>query len=228
MYKNDDVAIDTFFTNFVPVNPYDFDEADYQQKFYGSYLVFTESETRTWDLYYLGYDNDNPASQVAGQRDFSLHTVGDRVNGKKDVWLYEAEGGGQFGRQSGLGVDHSAAFGTIGVGKELAVAWSPTLWLYYDYASGNVPGGDFNRFNHLFPLGHKYIGFIDSRSIQHFEPQRIFDHEAQQENRAATMVLLHWRQPSGRHYSGSWFSISAEPHQQRFRQRARPDRQVQF
>ncbi len=162
MYKNDDLAIDTFFTNYVPVNPYDFDEADYQQRFYGSYLVFTESESRTWDLYYLGYDNDNPASQVAGQRDFSLHTIGARVNGKKEVWLYEAEGGGQFGRQSGLGVDHSAAFGTIGLGKELGLTWSPTLWLYYDYASGNVPGGDFNRFNHLFPLGHKYIGFIDS------------------------------------------------------------------
>ena len=25
----------------------------------------------------------------------------------------------------------------------------------------DIPGGDFNRFNQLFPLGHKYMGFMD-------------------------------------------------------------------
>jgi hypothetical protein len=85
------------------------------------------------------------------------------VIGKRGSWLYEVEGGPQFGRQSGLSVDHAAGFCTVGLGRELRlVPWSLTAWLYYDYATGQFPGGSFNRFNQLFPLAHKYLGFVDA------------------------------------------------------------------
>ena len=92
-----------------------------------------------------------------------------------DQWLFELEGGPQFGRQSGLGVSHEAGFCTLGVGRKLGdvLPWSPTLWCYYDYASGNAGDGSFNRFNDLFPLGHKYLGFIDAVRRQNIESPNV-------------------------------------------------------
>src|SRR5947199_1048718 len=41
---------------------------------------------------------------------------------------------------------------------------NPTVWAYYDYASGDhsVNGGShYNTFNQLFPFGHYYLGYLD-------------------------------------------------------------------
>ncbi len=160
LWKEDDWAVDAFYTQFVPVDANDLDKADYDQTFYGTYVSYGGWENASLEFYYLGYDNNN-AGPITG--DFSLHTVGARLQGSVDAWLYELEGGPQFGRQSGLGLDHEALFATVGLGRKMSdVAWKPTLWFYYDYASGNNTGGDFNRFNQLFPLAHKYFGFIDA------------------------------------------------------------------
>ncbi|MGL4514877.1 MAG: alginate export family protein [Lacipirellulaceae bacterium] len=166
--KDGDWQHDVFYTNLVPVDDDDFDEADYDQSFYGCYSVYSGWEGKTLDLYYLGYDDQRNLQPYFS--DFSLHTVGTRLNGVyEEVYLYEFEGGYQGGRQSGLGLDHDAGFATVGVGKKLDHKWKPTLWLYYDYASGNVGGGDFNRFNQLFPLGHRYLGFTDAAARANIE-----------------------------------------------------------
>ncbi len=164
LYKSGDWAIDGFYTNFVPVVDDQFDEADYDQSFYGLYSTYTESKTRSWDFYYLGYDDERIGVTPAASGDFSLHTFGARVWGTAhEKWLYEFEGAYQVGRQSGLDQDHNAGFTTAGLGRKLdKMAWDPTLWVYFDYASGDYPGGDFNRYNQLFPLAHKYLGFIDA------------------------------------------------------------------
>ena len=159
LWKNGDWSVDGFYTFFVPVDPNDLDEADYDQNFYGAYATYSGWVNSSLDVYYLGLDNDNPG---AGTADFSIHTIGARLHGSVDNWLYDFEGGPQFGRQSGLGVGHEAFFATGGLGRKMDRPWSPTLWFYYDYASGNAGGGDFNRFNQLFPLAHKYFGFIDA------------------------------------------------------------------
>jgi len=159
MWKDGDLAIDMFYTNFVPVVASEFDEADYDQSFYGAYATCSAWENASLDVYYLGYDNQNAGA------DFSIHTIGARLNGSVNGWLYEIEGGPQFGRQSGLGRDHSAMFATGGIGRSLSDAgWKPALWCYYDYASGDdgTGNGSFNQFNQLFPLAHKYLGFIDA------------------------------------------------------------------
>jgi hypothetical protein len=172
LLKGDQWTSDTFFTFFVPVDPHDLDEADYAQKFYGIYNTYTGIERLTVDAYYIGYDNEN----LTADGDFSIHTLGLRLNGSlTENWLFEVEGGPQFGRQSGLGLDHEAAFATFGIGRNLsdALPWSPTLWLYYDYASGNNLGGDFNRFNQLFPLAHRYLGFIDAVQRSNIEAPNI-------------------------------------------------------
>jgi hypothetical protein len=171
LYKGDKLSTDVFYTYFVPVIPNELDEPDYDQAFYGTYNTYTIKEGMTVDFYYIGYDNEN-AGGAPGQRDFSLHTCGARFNGPiTENWLFEMEGGPQFGRQSGLGLNQEAAFWTCGVGRKLGdvLPWNPTLWCNYDYASGNTPTGDFNRFNDLFPLGHKYFGFIEAALRQNME-----------------------------------------------------------
>jgi hypothetical protein len=98
----------------------------------------------TIDVYYLGYDD----RRVGPGSDFSIHTFGLRFNGAfTEQWLFEVEGGPQVGRQSGLGVDHKAAFATAGVGRKLGdvLPWSPTLWAYYDYASAGADGSRCTR-----------------------------------------------------------------------------------
>lgn len=162
LYRSGDWTVDAFYTNFVPVVPDQFDEADYDPSFYGIYSTYAGRENATFDFYYLGYDNETVGQPFF--TDFSLHTFGARVNGKaRGDWLYEVEGAYQGGRQSGLQQDQDAGFVTGGLGRKLTgMSWDPTLWFYIDYASGNTGGGDFNRFNHLFPLAHKYLGFIDA------------------------------------------------------------------
>jgi len=171
LYTNGDWEVDTFYTFFVPVIPNELDEPDYNQRFYGMYGSYNGFENFTVQPYYIGYDNHNPGAITS---DFSLHTLGIRVFGGTGDWLWELEGGPQFGRQSGLGLDDSAGFATIGLGRKSSTfPGSPTLWFYYDYASGNADGGSFNRFNQLFPLAHKYFGFIDAVQRANIESPNI-------------------------------------------------------
>lgn len=172
LYKGDQWSSDLFYTHVVPVVPNRLDEPDYNQTFYGSYNTISVNDDLSVDAYYIGYDDRR--TQPGG--DFSIHTCGLRLNGAlTDNWLFEMEGGPQFGRQSSLGVGHEAAFCTCGIGRKLGdvLPWSPMLWGYYDYASGNTPSGDFNRFNDLLPLGHKYFGFIDAVKRQNIEAPNV-------------------------------------------------------
>lgn len=164
IYQNDNWRIDSFATCRVPVVPQDFDQPDDDQKFFGCYSVYSGFENFTVDTYYLGYDNNQPFNpDFPTSADFLLHTMGMRINGGLGSWLWEFEGGPQWGRYGGTGTNHSAGFATGGLGYRTAKSpWQPVIWLYCDYASGNVPGGDFNNFNQLFPLAHKYFGFIDA------------------------------------------------------------------
>ncbi|MEZ6081467.1 MAG: alginate export family protein [Pirellulaceae bacterium] len=115
------------------------------------------------DAYYLGYDDQDA--------NFSYHTLGSRVAGSGDFFLYELEGGVQFGmattRTEALTMQVSSPVGWAAK-LDLCVGnarWQPTIWGWYDYASGGnsstpVNRGD-NGFDHLYPLAHKYNGFMD-------------------------------------------------------------------
>jgi hypothetical protein len=172
MFTEGDWNIDGFYTHLVPVVPNRLDEADYKQPFYGVYSTYSGWECDTLDSYYIGYDNRHDDEPIVS--DFSLSTLGARLYGNRGNWLYEMEGGVQFGRQSGLDLDQDAGFGTVGLGRKYpGLPWTPTIWGLYDYASGNFPGGDFNRFNQLFPLGHKYFGFIDAVQRSNIESPNV-------------------------------------------------------
>lgn len=162
-------TLDLFYTN--PVNRVaatggtnKWDSSNNNQSFYGAYLsnlsVGRDLGVSALETYYLGYDHND--------LNFSFHTLGSRLAGKRGRLLYELEGGVQFGDNFN-GSSHNAGFVTAGLGRKLDIetangSWTPTVWAWYDWASGgNSPlaaPGD-NSFHHLFPLAHKYNGFMD-------------------------------------------------------------------
>ena len=77
--------------------------------------------------------------------------------GSRCAWLWEVEAAYQHGNVGAAA--QSAWMYTLGLGRKFEdVTWSPTFWAYFDFATGDNRG---NGFHHLFPLGHKYLGFMD-------------------------------------------------------------------
>lgn len=164
-YKGHDWTVDGFYVN--PLNrtvenQSKIDDANEDVGFFGVYATKAGTSVGTVDAYYLGLDND-----IA---DFDYHTIGGRVSGESDGGtLYNVEGGVQFGSNSPGYGGHGAGFFTGGLGRKLSICthsgeWNPTVWFWYDWASGD-DNVDANRgdggFDHLFPLAHKYLGFMD-------------------------------------------------------------------
>jgi len=176
MYSGAKWDADGFFvhpTNRLLTNEDKWDSTDFQTDFYGLYTQRKGLDIGAVDFYYLGLDYQAFNSNV--------HTFGTRLAGSKGSVLYETEGGVQVGDTS-TGANHQSEFFTAGLGRKLelnvgASTWKPTVWAWYDYASGGdtFPGNRFDDgFDHLFPLGHKYIGFIDlfgRRNISDFNAQ---------------------------------------------------------
>ncbi len=160
MSKFDKFKLDTFYTQFVPVQPTDFDTPNEDLHFWGAYATLTELENKTIDLYYIGLNNNTGPDGFE-----AVHTFGSRLQGNTaSKLLYEFEGSVQNGSRDVTDQSLTAWALTGGVGYQFVERnWKPTLWFFYDYATGDDPtSGTFTRFNDLFPLGHKYLGFIDA------------------------------------------------------------------
>lgn len=145
-WRGEDWNVDAFWTQPLITHADRRDVGDASQDFAGVYGSYRGAEGKTFDFYYLFYDEDNASEP------FAFNTLGTFSKGKHGDWLYEFEGDYQFGRRSGH--DHSEWAATMGLGRKLGEAsWAPTAWVYYDYAS--------EFYNHQFPLGHRYLGFVD-------------------------------------------------------------------
>ena len=157
--KTDDVRIDAFYTQAIRPIANDFDTPNEDLDFFGTYLTYKGWENKTLDLYALGLNNNDGPTQTE-----NFVTYGSRFQGStKSKVLYESEGMIQTGRNDVTGQDITAYAWTTGLGYQIpGLCRKPTLWGFYDFASGDGPGGADNGFNDLFPLGHKYLGFIDA------------------------------------------------------------------
>jgi hypothetical protein len=89
------------------------------------------------------------------------------VDSGNRAWLTDVEGGYQFGNDHGMPV--SAGYITTGLGHTWkTLPWEPTLWGFYDYASGDkskTDGVD-NTFFQYYGLVHAYLGLIDNIARQ--------------------------------------------------------------
>jgi len=159
-YRSAEFDLEAFWTRpvlFPQHLPHDhnFDRSASNQEFYGLFGTYKGIKDHTFDFYYLGYGDYGPVTSVS-------ETLSGRWLGKHDGWLAELVGGYQFGRAGAL--DRSAGFFVLGGGREMKqLPWKPTLWVYYDWASGDgdPTDGQRNTFQQLFPLVHKYMGFCD-------------------------------------------------------------------
>ncbi len=165
LYTQGNLSIDGFYVNPVRRDLAHVDRWDATNRdvdFYGFYASKAKTHYGTVDFFYLGL-NDKIV-------DYTYHTIGKRVYGETGGGLlYDFESGYQFGENSN-GSNHSAGYTTTGLGRQLNFCtkygkWSPTVWFWYDWASGEENFADVGRgddgFDHLFPLAHKYLGFMD-------------------------------------------------------------------
>ncbi len=139
-----------------------FNSVDNNQNFVGAWATYRPQKGQAIDAYYLMLDNTNRFAQLGIPRgNFTRHTVGGRYAGNEGNVLFDSETAFQFGSQNGR--DVFAAMTTQGLGYNFKdAAWNPTVWAYYDYASGGgATRGTAHTFNQLFPFGHNYLGWID-------------------------------------------------------------------
>lgn len=152
-WKGENWDIDSFYVHPVSPDATHFDNPNYDREFMGFYATYKKLKNSKLDLYYLAF-NDNAKRNL----NFNYDTVGARLSGGRGAWLYDLEGAYQGGNFNGA--NHDAGFYTLGLGRKFACApWMPTLWAYYDWASGDDIIG--NGYDHQFPLSHKYLGFMD-------------------------------------------------------------------
>ncbi|MCY2991772.1 MAG: alginate export family protein [Planctomycetota bacterium] len=156
MWKGTDWDIDAFWARPLRREFERLDPSNENRELYGIYSTYKGWGKDTLDLYWLLEDwHEYPATPPG----FDYQTAGGRYNGSSGQWLYEAEGGYQFGKNSDR-TDHTAGFFTLGLGRKLeCLTWKPTLWGYYDWASGANQAG--NGYSQYEPLGHKYLGYMD-------------------------------------------------------------------
>jgi hypothetical protein len=185
-WRGEDWNVDGFWTRPVPFGQHvnqdsNFDNNDHGQEFMGLYSTYKGEPDHTFDFYFLrlaqyngGPSPPNFAGLPAGAS-ADANLLGARWLGKHDRWLWEAEGGYQFGEFGAL--TQSAGYFTLGGGYDFAdCPWKPVLWAYYDWASGDNDPADGRRgtFNQYFPLGHKYFGFMDLIARQNIQDYNAF------------------------------------------------------
>ncbi len=155
-YGGENWDLDGFWVQPIFAEPQSLDSPDGTQEFYALWWTYRGVPQHVYELFWIGYaDYDAP---FAAADSFKFQTVGGHWKAEHEGWLAEVEGAYQFGRFGAI--NHSAGFFTLGAGRSLSrLPGKPVVWVYYDWASGDDTIG--NGFNQLFPLGHKYLGYMD-------------------------------------------------------------------
>lgn len=151
------------------------DESDEEVDFYGAYVTYKGIPEHGVDAYFLAIDDirDRPnANNRTG--DLALYTLGGRLWGKTGPWDYDTELTGQWGKWAGDTIQ--AWSWSIDGGHTLEkLPCSPRIGAGFDLATGdeNPWDGIHGTFNQLFPLGHKFFGFLDQVGRQNVVAQNV-------------------------------------------------------
>jgi hypothetical protein len=166
-WHNSAIEEDVFVVNPVIPNPNKISSVDDRQLFTGNWFKYRFNKDSSIDLYYLYLHNDDlnvARGRYGATGGYDVNTIGSRLVGERNQFLWDFEGAIQFGEWVNQAL--FAGFGVAGVGYYFRdVPTAPTLWLYYDYASGdpNPNGTNVHRtFTTLFPFGHTYFAGLDA------------------------------------------------------------------
>lgn len=160
--------LDAFWVRPMVTEKNQFDNWDEKREFFGLWGTYKPKYNflkgaALMDMYFLSLDDNRGIN--AGRNnirgDAIIHTIGSRIAGNQEQFLYEIEGMYQFGQRSYQ--DISAFAAATGLGYQFKLPMNPQFWVRYDFASGDKNGqdGGYNTFNQLFPFGNYYMGWID-------------------------------------------------------------------
>ena len=152
-----------FWSRLVEKKKYDFNKTDDDNELYGIYGSARPGGIAQVDLYWLALRRDDATiNGTTGDED--RHTLGARVQGLlADTGLdYDVEAAWQGGEIGSA--DINAGMVSLAVGRDGHDDIRSRAEIGFDFASGDDDPGDgkIETFNQLFPLGHKYLGFIDA------------------------------------------------------------------
>lgn len=154
--------VDFFYAKPVLVQRERRDRYDDDFDFYGFYATFKGMPRHGIDAYFFAVDNiGDPVNPNGRAGDKSTYTLGSRFWGKTAGLDYEAEAAGQWGHWARDTVCALAVALDGGYTFENRVR--PRVGAGFDWASGdrNPTDTKVETFDQLFPLGHKYFGYLD-------------------------------------------------------------------
>jgi hypothetical protein len=159
--QGENFDIDLFWVQPVIPRVTKFDWVDAKQNFTGLWTTYRPAKGQSIDIYDLFLDNQNKITKFGlTSGPYAVNTLGSRYAGGQDGFLWDVEGMVQLGNADAAKQNIIAGAATTGVGWHWQdVTWNPTLWGYFDYASGDPnpdKHGSFNTFNQLFPFNHYY------------------------------------------------------------------------
>jgi len=170
-----DWKVDMFYAKPVVVQRRQHDRFNEDFDFYGLYVTYTGIPRHGLDLYAFAVDNTGaPVNPNGNAGDKSTYTVGSRFWGKTAGFDYEAELAGQWGHWAGDTVQTWSVSATGGYTFP-NLACKPRIGLGFDWASGddNPTDGKVGTADQLFPLGHKYLGYMDLIGRQNITAARV-------------------------------------------------------
>ena len=138
-------------------NKVEWDRESFDLAFWGAFVNKPHLRGRTnLDLYFFGLNERTSARYPTRSRQLytpGLRIYADPAPGKPD---FEVEGAYQFGSiRASTAADApvqnvSAYFLHAQAGYQFAAPWKPRVSIVYDRASGDRPGGSYNRFDSLY------------------------------------------------------------------------------
>jgi hypothetical protein len=159
MVKGDRASADIFYSHHVKDKKGIFDDLpDLDVRFYGGYISMTNVPiVEAMDMYYLGLMKTGAVFDD-GEGNEWRHSIGGRLYGGNDSWLYDLEAVYQFGEFAGKMISAWSLASNTGY-KFTSAKLQPYIGIKTDVTSGdNRPGDDkLETFNPLFPRG-AYFG----------------------------------------------------------------------
>lgn len=151
--------VDAFYTWVVPVDKYEQNARDGDQPFYGLYGAFGTQPQRGIDAYWL-HRRRAQATYNGTTGPERRDTFGMRLYHQTGPWRGDLEVAWQTGRVGAF--DVNAGMAALEIQRFWEVGPIESLGVGLDYGSGDrSPGGEVQTFDHLFPLAHAYLGYID-------------------------------------------------------------------